>query len=175
MRIRIFGWLAVLLAACLLVLVGYVKGASDEQASQRETDAKQMRQAFEQGQAFGTVRDVVVKQYVDRVQVVKEAAKTIIKEVPVYVSKESDAHCAVPVGFVRLHDAAAAAAANVPPVASPAGVPNDARSGIALSTVAGTVADNYESAHLNAEQLKALQQWARDIHAIATGNAPEKK
>lgn len=172
MRIRVFGWLAVLLAACLLVLIGYVKGASDEQASQRETDAKQLRQAFEQGQALGTVRDVVVTQYVDRVQVVKEAAKTIIQKVPVYVSKESDAHCTVPAGFVRLHDAAAA---NVPPMASPAGVPNDAPSGIALSAVAGTVADNYESAHLNAEQLKALQQWARDSHAIATGNAPDKK
>lgn len=171
MKMRIVGWLGILLAACLLYLLGYTKGASVEQASQRQAEANQLRQAFEQGQALGTVRDVVITKYVERVQVAKENAKTIIQKVPVYVSKESDARCAVPAGFVRLHDAAAA---NVPPVASSASVPNDAPSGIALSAVAGTVADNYESAHLNAEQLKALQQWARDSHAIANGNAPGK-
>ncbi len=56
--------------------------------------------------AKGTTR--VVTQYVDRVQVVRERGDTITKEIPVYVTPTADAACAVPVGFVRIHDAAAA-------------------------------------------------------------------
>ena len=162
MNLRILGWLGLLLAASLLYLLGYTKGATAEQLLQRQAEAMQLRQAFEQGQALGTVRDVVVTKYVDRVQVVTGKAKTIIKQVPVYVSKESDSRCVVPAGFVRLHTAAVL---NVPPVAGPASVPNDAPSGIPLSAVAETDADNYEAGHLNAEQLKALQEWARETHA----------
>ncbi|RBJ62603.1 hypothetical protein C3L29_041995, partial [Pseudomonas sp. MWU12-2534b] len=94
----------------------------------------------------------VVTQYVDRVQVVREKGDTIIKEVPVYVDREADRACTVPVGFVRVHDGAAA---NVP-----VGDPRDANaapSGVALSAVAATVADNYTTCHENAEQLIALQ------------------
>lgn len=165
MNLRILGWLGLLLAASLLYLLGYTKGATAEQLLQRQAEAAQLRQAFEQGQALGTVRDVVVTKYVDRVQVVTGKAKTIIKQVPVYVSKESDSRCVVPAGFVRLHTAAVL---NLPPVAGTASVPNDAPSGIPLSAVAETDADNYEAGHLNAEQLKALQEWARETHAAMT-------
>ena len=169
---RLTGWLLIGLAASLVYLLGYLNGAGGEQEKQHEADKAQLAAAFAQGQALGAVHDVVVTKYVDRVQVVKEHGKTIIKEVPVYVSKASDAACIVPVGFERLHDSAAA---NVPPVPDPAGRSNDAPSGISLSTVAETVADNYEAGHLNAEQLKALQEWAREVHAIATANQSSKK
>lgn len=103
-------------------------------------------------------RDVkVVTQYVDRVQVVREKGDTIIKEVPVYVDREADRACVVPVGFVRVHDGAAA---NVP-VGDP-GSADAAPSGIALSAVAATVAGNYTTCHENAEQLIALQARVRD-------------
>ncbi|CAJ9992551.1 signal peptide protein [Burkholderia pseudomallei] len=103
-------------------------------------------------------RDVkVVTQYVDRVQVVREKGDTIIKEVPVYVDREADRACVVPVGFVRVHDGAAA---NVP-VGDP-GSADAAPSGVALSAVAATVAGNYTTCHENAEQLIALQARVRD-------------
>ncbi|KVM74413.1 hypothetical protein WJ60_00055 [Burkholderia ubonensis] len=104
-------------------------------------------------------RDVkVVTQYVDRVQVVREKGDTIIKEVPVYVDREADRACVVPVGFVRVHDAAVA---NVP-VGDP-GSADAAPAGIALSAVAATVAGNYTTCHENTEQLIALQARVRDI------------
>ncbi|WP_071335485.1 hypothetical protein [Burkholderia contaminans] len=103
-------------------------------------------------------RDVkVVTQYVDRVQVVREKGDTIIQEVPVYVDREADRACVVPVGFLRVHDGAAA---NVP-VGDP-GNADAAPSGVALSAVAATVADNYTTCHENAEQLIALQTRVRD-------------
>ncbi|MBO7758221.1 hypothetical protein [Burkholderia pseudomallei] len=108
-------------------------------------------------------RDVkVVTQYVDRVQVVREKGDTIIKEVPVYVDREADRACVVPVGFVRVHDGAAA---NVP-VGDP-GSADAAPSGIALSAVAATVAGNYTTCHENAEQLIALQARVRDTEEPA--------
>ncbi|EPS1222160.1 hypothetical protein ACVBR5_001397 [Burkholderia cenocepacia] len=108
-------------------------------------------------------RDVkVVTQYVDRVQVVREKGDTIIKEVPVYVDREADRACVVPVGFVRVHDSAAA---NVP-VGDP-GSADAAPSGVALSAVAATVAGNYTTCHENAEQLIALQARVRDTEEPA--------
>ncbi|MCR4465843.1 hypothetical protein [Burkholderia sp. SCN-KJ] len=108
-------------------------------------------------------RDVkVVTQYVDRVQVVREKGNTIIKEVPVYVDREADRACVVPVGFVRVHDGAAA---NVP-VGDP-GSADAAPSGIALSAVAATVAGNYTTCYENAEQLIALQARVRDTEEPA--------
>ncbi|MBU9512566.1 hypothetical protein [Burkholderia multivorans] len=108
-------------------------------------------------------RDVkIVTQYVDRVRVVREKGDTIIKEVPVYVDREADRACVVPLGFVRVHDAAAA---NVP-VGDP-GSTDAAAAGVALSAVAATVADNYTTCHENAEQLIALQARVRDIEKEA--------
>ncbi|HDR9512016.1 hypothetical protein C5615_37425 [Burkholderia cepacia] len=108
-------------------------------------------------------RDVkVVTQYIDRVQVVREKGDTIIKEVPVYVDREADRACVVPVGFVRVHDGAAG---NVP-VGDP-GSTDAAPSGITLSAVAATIAGNYTTCHENAEQLTALQARVRDSEESA--------
>lgn len=164
---RIAGWVAIAIAASLLYMLGFVNGASGEQAKASQLEQAQLRQAFEQGQALGVIRDRVVTQYVDRIVTVYKRGATITKEIPVYVSKAADAACVVPVGFVRVHDAGAA---NLP-IAGGAGSANDAPSGVALSAVVDTVVDNYTDCHANAEQLKALQKWARDSHAIKNGSS----
>ncbi|HKT28751.1 hypothetical protein [Dyella sp.] len=99
----------------------------------------------------------IVTRYVDRVRVVYERGATLTKEIPVYVTAQADAACSVPVGFVRVHDAAAA---NDLP--APAGATDAQPSGLALSTLAGTVVDNYVTCHAAIEQVKALQSW---VHA----------
>jgi hypothetical protein len=98
----------------------------------------------------------VVTQYIDRVRVVYERGTTLTKEIPVYVTAQADATCPVPVGFVRVHNAAAA---NELP--GPAGAADARASGLALSTVAGTVVDNYTTCHAAIEQLNALRSWVR--------------
>ncbi|WP_269503720.1 hypothetical protein [Burkholderia sp. IMCC1007] len=125
-------------------------------AGKRADDlARQVRDRTEERDQ-ARLNEKVVTQYVDRVQVVREKGDTIIKEVPIYVDREADRACTVPVGFVRLHDAAAA---NVP-VGDP-GSTDAAPAGIALSGVAATVAGNYTTCHENAEQLIALQARLR--------------
>src|ERR1700743_1270021 len=54
-----------------------------------------------------------------------------------YVTAQADAHCTVPAGFIRMHDDAAN---GLPPVSFGPGQLADAPSGLALSSVAATVA-----------------------------------
>ncbi|KXU97608.1 hypothetical protein AB839_06925 [Stenotrophomonas sp. DDT-1] len=109
--------------------------------------------------AEGTTR--VVTKYVDRVQLVQERGDTIVKEVPIYVTANADAACVVPAGFVQLHDTAASGS----PTAGPAGNPDAPAAATPLSAVAETVASNYATCHATAEQVVALQELARELHA----------
>jgi len=106
---RLYGLLAVVVIAGLVYALGWLGGAGHELDRAKQLETKQLRKAFEQGQALGTVRDRVVTEYVDRVEVIEKQGKTIIQRVPVYVTPDDDSRCAVPAGFVRLHDAAARA------------------------------------------------------------------
>src|SRR5690606_31388404 len=160
-------WLALAALAVALVGVGWVQGAAHVQAQWDSAIQQQSLQtaAIRERQAQATVK--VVTQYVDRVRVVREKGETIIKEVPVYVPVQVDAACTINRGFVRLHDAAAAGE-----LPEPARDADAAAAGIALSAVAGTVADNYQRCHENAEQMRALQAWAAAMHEASTGAAP---
>ncbi|MGH7875963.1 MAG: hypothetical protein ACREQO_27550 [Candidatus Binatia bacterium] len=76
--------------------------------------------------------------------------KIIHDKVPIYVSAKADAACVVPVGFIKLHnDAASGTISETAPAAdsSAGSVSNDTPSGIALSTIANTIADNYGTCH----------------------------
>ena len=141
-----------------LVGFGWIKGANHVQARWDAAIQQQALQAaaIRERQAQATVK--VVTQYVDRVRVVREKGDTIIKEVPIYVPVQADAACTINRGFVRLHDAAAAGE-----LPKPARDADAAAAGIALSAVARTVAANYQSCHENAEQLRALQAWVREM------------
>lgn len=155
-----YRWLALILLAAALIGFGWIKGAGHVQA---QWDAAVQQQtlpavAVRERQAQATIK--VVTEYVDRVRVVREKGDTIIKEVPVYVPVQADAACTIHRGFVRLHDAAAAG--DLP---EPARDTDATPAGIALSAVAGTVAANYQTCHENAEQLRALQAWVKEMKA----------
>ncbi|MCY1557670.1 hypothetical protein D9M68_945400 [compost metagenome] len=111
---------------------------------------------------------VTVTRYVDHVETIKVKGDTIIKEIPRYVPVQADAACTVPVGFVRVHDAAAAGAV----LDSGPGDADAVPSGIALSAVTGTIAGNYTSCHADAEQLSALQATLREQGVTIIGEAP---
>ena len=154
--------LALAALAVALIGFGWVKGAGHVQARWDAAVQEQTLQAaaIRERQAQATVK--VVTEYVDRVRIVREKGETIIKEVPIYVPVQADAACTINRGFVLLHDAAAAGE-----LPEPAGDADAAAANIALSAVAGTVAANYRTCHENAEQLIALQAWARGMKVAA--------
>ncbi len=152
--------MAAVAVALALLAIGWSSGAAhiqDKWDADKQAQALSAAQAG-QHQAEATVQ--VVTEYVDKIKVVRERGATIIKEVPVYVNAQADADCIINAGVVRLHNAAASNTISFSPGATDA-----APSGVALSTVAATVADNYTTCHENAEQLIALQQWTMAMGA----------
>jgi len=149
-----------ILGLVLALGVGFHFGGTSAREAGLKADKARLAEAFEQGQAAGTVRDVVVTEYVDRERVIYKTGQTITKEVPVYVTPAADAACTLTRGFVRLHDAAAA---NVLP--GPAEPADAGPAGIALSAATGVVSDNYTTCHATRNQLTKLQKWVRETHA----------
>lgn len=111
------------------------------------------------------VTEKIVTKYKEKIVVVKEKGDVIIQKVPEFITKESDAKCVVPNGFVVLHDSASK---NEVPKAS-SSTDGDA-SGVALSQVATTVAGNYTTCHEVREQLKSLQEWVKEQEKIYNKN-----
>ena len=139
-----------------LCLYGWITHHRIATAEARATTAESAARTAQGQLAQKQVSDHIVVQYVDRVQVVHDVGVTLTKEIPVYVTAHADARCVVPVGFARVHDAAAAGVLPGAPGAA------DAQpSSLALSAVAGTVVDNYTTCHVAAAQLTALQDWVR--------------
>lgn len=108
----------------------------------------------------GQVTIEVVTKYIDRVTVVSEKADEIVREIPIYVTKEADKHCTITDGWVFNHDRAAAlsssSSSRVPKAPTK---PDEATSGIELSDAAATISRNYETCSKVMEQLKSLQEW----------------
>jgi hypothetical protein len=153
-----YRWLILAAFAVALLDFGWIKGASHVQTQWDTATERQVRQAsaVKARQAEATVK--VVTEYIDRIRIVREKGADIIKEVPVYVPVQADAACTINRGFVHLHDAAAAN--ELPDAASDA---DAATADLALSAVATTVTDNYRICHENTEQLRALQEWVREM------------
>lgn len=156
----LFGLLLAAAVAVLVIVANARMSRAEARASTAEANARRLQGELAQAQ----LSQRVVTEYVDRVRVVQERGKTIIKEVPTHVTATADAACPVPVGFVRLHNSAAQ---NMPLDPAP-GNPDAPAPGVALSTVASTVADNYTTCHATAAQLNALQDWVRGLQAIET-------
>lgn len=104
-----------------------------------------------------TITEGVARDVESTRQTVRVETRTIIEKVPVYVTVEADRLYPVPVGFVRLHDAAAAGSSATLP--DGAGEPADAPSGLAFSAVARTVVGNYGQCLEWRAQLIGWQDW----------------
>ena len=149
----------ILLGVALLAALGGYLWINHRQrlaAEARATSAEQIAHDAQGQLAAAMASERVVTQYVDHVQVIRERGATITREIPVYVTAQADAACPVPAGFARVHDAAAANG-----LPGPAAAADAQPSGLALSTVASTVVDNYTRCHATATQLIALQDWVR--------------
>lgn len=144
-----------LIAIAATYHVGRRAGVSAERAAQTERAAKGLKiAAAAAGKGAAITQDV--RRDLDAKNVkIRWRTKTLKEEVPVYVPFEVDRAFSVPVGFVRLHDAAALGA-TLPAAASG---PVDAPSGVALSAVAGTIVDNYGACHVLEAEALAWRDW----------------
>ena len=151
--------LGLVLSVWLVHHHGYKQGVSD--TLQAEAEAATHINT-EQPKILERLRTI----YLPAETKIKTVTKTIIKEVPVYVSKQDDARCVINNGFVRLHDSATKG--ELP--GSPSGDDGDP-SGVELSTVAKTVTSNYGACHLALSRLSEWQEWYRQNRALWNGNS----
>lgn len=89
---------------------------------------------------------------------IRYVTRTIVKEVPTYVSPATDARFPLPVGLVRVHDAAAI---GIDParLSDPAGLADDQASDVEASEAASAIAGNYGECRATATRLTELQDW----------------
>ena len=106
------------------------------------------------------VTKVEVK-YKTRIKTVKVKGDTIIKEVPIYVTKTDDAGCIIPTGFVRHYNSAWSDALAGPPIESDRGP-----SGVPLSGVAEVNAHNATSCLTYKEQRDGLIELYKGLQAL---------
>lgn len=144
--------------AAYLVLAALIGGfAGGWQVQQWRWDAS-VKEALETRYTAYVTRDrikeKIVKKYIDRVEVVEVKTKELIH---VAASVPSGTCPSLPVGFVELHDDAAASRES-----SPARVADAAPSGVTPAAVAETVAANYGTYSVVAERLIGLQNYVRE-------------
>lgn len=166
-------WLAgagVVLGACLALWL-YVAGVKHEAAVARALAASEGQEIanlkFQAQQAAATAK---ISNAAEQKQIVVQhdiqvQTRTIVKEVPTYVTAQTDAECWVPVGLVRVYNAAATGA-DPAAVSDPAGRLDGAASGITCSALAADLADNFGAARSNAAELMGLQSYNIELAAL---------
>ena len=115
------------------------------QAEQRAEAARQTEALHASARASAQTAQVRIR--------IRTITKTLLQKVPLYVPAAADAECVLPLGFVRLHDAAAQG------VPTPAGGPDQAPSGVTLSAIAETVVANYGVAYDWRAETLAWRDW----------------
>ena len=163
-------WAFEIIFAAVMALMFFALGwhfGADHVQDQWDADiARQNKAAAKTEKAAVAVSEIVTTKFIDRVQVIHEKARTIIKEVTVYVTKKDDSNCSINSGFVQLFNQSPALDTAIPDASSSTyGLP----SGVALSDVASAIAENHEAFDANAEQLKALQEWVREQLKVFNG------
>ncbi len=145
-RWMLYAALAVALVAGYFAWADHIGDVREEKV--RAQYAKQAKAADDKRAAIAP--QIAVKQAVQQ-EKIRTVFKTIIKEVPTYVSIND---CPMSPGFRVFHDAAAN---GVLPDASR--IPDAAH--VPAQDVANTVAENYQICHATAARLTGLQDWVR--------------
>lgn len=152
-------------AAAIAVTGGAYKLGSDSGWARRDAVALTADLAREKGAHAADLQALASSQRVASehqlaAERIRTVYRTIEREIPAHVTAETDARFPVPVGFVRVHDAAALGLP-VADVHDPAGRADDAASELASSEAARVIAWNYEACADNAEQVRGWQAWWR--------------
>lgn len=141
----------------LLCLNSFAIGVSvNEETWQSKVKDMQVKIAQLEAQS-SEVTTKVVTEYIEKVKIVEGKTHVIIKKVPEYITKESDAKCSINNGAIWLLNSAAE---NKVPESTRTS--HEEPSDVKLSTIVESVSGNYGTYYQVVEQLKALQEWIRN-------------
>ncbi|MFD3263235.1 hypothetical protein [Phenylobacterium ferrooxidans] len=138
------------------------------QLEQKKAQGKAVAAAIKKERAAAKISAEAGRKAEDHQVEIRNVTRTIIREVPRYVSVEADARCVLPVGFLRVHDAATLGAP-VSETLDPAGRPDDAAAGVDCSAAAAVIAENYGAYRSVSQQLIDLQDLVSDQVRLGEG------
>lgn len=150
--IRVYSAIAVIIAFCIAIGGAFYKGKADER---REWEHKMLQAEVkikELEKQSGVITEVVLTKYVDRIQYIDRVKINTVKE---YVTVADDSVCTINKGFVRVHNASAAATELTPEASDRQ--PADTK----LSDVSEVIKENYVTYNKTKAQLESLQDWIR--------------
>lgn len=136
----------------------YYKGKEQCQIEQKAAEKTHVETVLDTREKNDHDSNKDAKGNIQQVEVVKWKTREVVKNVPVYVNRVADSRCTVGVGFVRLHDLSASGTGREDnPDTS--GQLYDTPSGVSLSTVASTIAENYGTCRAEMKRFEGLQDW----------------
>lgn len=148
--------LAVVIALLVLGKCQFDRGVKHEQAAQAERLKKAEKAVAKREVKAEKITSEVKADVTEKQIEYRTVTKTLVKEVPKYVTVQADAKCVVPAGFVSLHDSAASGTPSLP---VGAGRSLDAPSGVELSAVAETLVTNYGTAYQWRAEAEGWRRW----------------
>ncbi len=158
----LFQWIGLPLAA---LVAGFAAGWTVHGWRDGAADTQSLEHVVQVAEAQGAVSTAAAATDQAARDHIRLVTRTLVETIPDHVTPADDARCIVPLGFVREHDAAASgdlSALSGAPVQ-----PDDRPSGLALSAVAATVADNYGACNETRRQLSDLEAWIAAERAVS--------
>lgn len=110
----------------------------------------------------------VITKYVDRIKVIHEKGDTIIKKVPVYVTRKDDSKCTVNRGFVSLWNSS-----NKGLLPATSRTVNAEPSAVKLSDIASQHSREVGICKVTEQTLVSLQAWVREEYKAVNGHPLE--
>jgi hypothetical protein len=153
-----YGLLAAMVWTGIIGSTAYYKGRAQCQLEQAAAEREHIESVIDTREKNENDSNQAAAATIKEVEVIRWKTRDVIVKVPVYVSRAGDRGCVVPAGFVRLHDLSASGK-GLPDNPDPSGQLYDSPSGIALSTVASTVAENYGTCREEMTRFEGLQDW----------------
>ncbi len=160
-------WAALAVMMAGMYLFGRGDGKAIKAAELAEYKLQLSEAAAKLQAAHAAVVTVTEIEYRDRIKVIKEKGATIVEQVPIYITADTDRGYPLPAGFVRVHNAAAAGE-----VAGPAAESDSQAAAITASAAAATIAGNYAECRGLAEQVTGWQQFYHNLQVTTASYSP---
>ncbi len=136
----------------------YYKGKSQCQIEQKAAEKAHVESVLDTREKNDHESSKDAASNIQQVEVVRWKTREVVRNVPVYVGGVANSRCIVGTGFVRLHDMSASGE-GLKDNPDTSGQLYDTPSGVELSTVAETVAENYGTCNAEMKRFEGLQDW----------------
>lgn len=156
MQLMAYGLLGFLLWSGGFGTLAYLQGKHQCQIEQRAEQAKQVDSTLQTREKNENESNQNAQTVIKQVETIRWKTRNVVRQVPVYITPVADRGCVINSGFVRLHNLSASGLPDDPNTSSQ---PDDAASGVALSTVGETVVENYGSCRAEMIRFEGLQNW----------------